>query len=59
LGSRLGELPEGDASQLYALDPKGALAAIATTISLFAWLGEPADFPLPETAFAFAKDIAS
>jgi hypothetical protein len=56
--AHLGDLPEGDANQLYALDAKGALAAIATTVSLLAWLGEPADFPLPEISFAFAKDLA-
>jgi len=57
--AHLGELPEGDLSQLYALDAKGTLAAIGTTVSLFAWLGEPADFPLPEIAFIQAKDFAS
>jgi hypothetical protein len=46
-----------DVNQLYALDHEGALAAIATTVSLFAWLGEPADFPLPEIAFAVANEI--
>jgi hypothetical protein len=56
--AHLGELPEGDVSQLYPLDAKGALGAIATTVSLFAWLGEPADFPLPETAFVVARDLA-
>jgi hypothetical protein len=57
--AHLGELPEGDANKLYTLDPKGALAAIATTVSLFAWLGEPADFPLPEPAFVLAHNPSS
>ena len=56
--AHLGELPEGGANQFYALDYKGALAAIAAAVSLFAWLGEPADFLLPEIAFVRAKDLA-
>lgn len=55
--AHLGELPEIDVNQLYTLDHEGALGALATTISLFAWLGERADFPLPEVAFAVAKEI--
>jgi len=57
--AHFGELPEGDVSQVYTLDSQGALAAIGTTVSLFAWLGEPADFPLPDTRFTRAKELAS
>jgi hypothetical protein len=57
--AHLGELPENDASPLYTLDSKGASAALATTVSLFEWLRQPGDFPLPEVTFALAKDLGS
>jgi hypothetical protein len=57
--AHLGGLPDSDASLLYALDSKGALAAIETAVSLFKWLRLPADFASPEVAFGLAKDLGS
>jgi hypothetical protein len=57
--AHIGELPEDDANPLYTLDSKGALAAIATSVLLLKWLGQPADFPLPEIAFVSGKNLVT
>jgi hypothetical protein len=42
-----GVLNEGETQQTYPLDNIGSSAALRTSLELFSWLGERADFPLP------------
>ena len=46
-----GALTEAELQQTFALDNRGSLAALRTALELFSWLGERADFPLPDVQF--------
>lgn len=46
-----GGLNERGTNEMLPLDLNGSLVALETSVALFSWLGERADFPLPKIGF--------
>jgi hypothetical protein len=51
-----GGLVESESSAPFPQDEAGAMAALKAAIALFSWLGERANFPLPDVDFISHED---